>query len=292
MKICPYCAEELENDVVTCPYCRMDTTRPAPRAARPAAAPTRSSGSTVWIVVAVVCGGGVVAVAVLAILIALLLPAVQQAREAARRAQCRNNLKQIALALHNYHDAYGAFPPAYVADEDGNPMHSWRVLILPFLGETALYRSYDLSQPWDSPANQFVLDNMPAVFRCPSHPQDPASTMTHYAGVFGPGCVFEKPEGAFAAPEAVSIRDITDGTSNTLLVGEVTDAGIPWTKPEDIDVTQHPTLNQPGGFSSHHVGGVNFVMCDGAVRFISENIGTPTLKLLFTTNDAQPVPAF
>ncbi|MFN0054259.1 MAG: DUF1559 domain-containing protein, partial [Planctomycetales bacterium] len=81
--------------------------------------------------VLLVCGG---------ILAALLLPAVQQAREAARRTQCKNNLHQIGLALHNYHDAFNSFPPAYIPDASGRPMHSWRVLILPFLDQAPLYQ--------------------------------------------------------------------------------------------------------------------------------------------------------
>lgn len=76
------------------------------------------------------------------------------AREAARRAQCSNNLKQIAFSLHSYHDRYGCFPPAYIADEEGKPMHSWRVLILPFIEEQALYDRYAFTEPWDGPSNR------------------------------------------------------------------------------------------------------------------------------------------
>ena len=97
--------------------------------------------------------------------------AIGQAREAARRSQCKNNLKMIGLALQNYHDMYRSFPPAFVADENGKPMYSWRVLLLPHLEHAPLYKKYDLSQPWDSPANKAVLDNMPDVFACPSSTQ-------------------------------------------------------------------------------------------------------------------------
>ncbi len=91
--------------------------------------------------------------AILALLIAFLLPATRSSRGAARRAQCTNNLKQIALALHNYEQAYKSFPPAYTVDANGRPLHSWRTLILPFLEQESLYRAIDLSKPWNDPAN-------------------------------------------------------------------------------------------------------------------------------------------
>src|SRR5262245_14462685 len=92
----------------------------------------------------VVCGG---------ILLALLLPALQAVRESSRRAQASNNMKEIMLALHNYHDTYGSFPPAVVTDANGKPLYSGRVLLLPFLEQNALHSSFDLTQPWDSPGN-------------------------------------------------------------------------------------------------------------------------------------------
>ena len=88
-----------------------------------------------------VCGG---------ILLALLLPAVQAAREASRRMECSNNLKQISLAMHSYHDVYGSLPPAYTIDEEGRRLHSWRTLLLPYLEAGQIYEQLDLSQPWDS----------------------------------------------------------------------------------------------------------------------------------------------
>ena len=92
-------------------------------------------------------------------MIALLLPAVQSAREAARRAQCSNNLKQIGLAFHNYHDSYGCLPPAYIPDGNGQPMHSWRVLILPFVEQSPLYDQYDFDEPWNGPNNSKLPRN-------------------------------------------------------------------------------------------------------------------------------------
>ena len=101
------------------------------------------------------CGG---------IMAVLLIPAVSSAREAARRMQCSNNLKQIALALHNYHSAYGTLPPAYTIDVDGNRLHSWRTLILPYMEQDALYQQIDFSKPWDDPANAFLAKMDLSIF--------------------------------------------------------------------------------------------------------------------------------
>jgi prepilin-type processing-associated H-X9-DG protein len=236
------------------------------------------------IIVGVVVVGLVLCVGVLT---ALLLPAVQQAREAARRTQCKNNLKQIGLALHNYHDTYGTFPPAYLADASGKPMHSWRVLILPFLGEAALHSEYKYSEPWDGPSNSRLLARMPRVFACPSQPNSngPVGTTTAYAAVFGNECVFR-------GAEPVRIMDVTDGASMTVIVGEVDSVNIPWMKPDDVDITKHPALGDPAGFSSKHTGGVHVLMCDGSVRFVALTVSPQTLNAIFTRAGGEPAGGF
>jgi type II secretory pathway pseudopilin PulG len=276
MPACPACAEQIPASAETCPHCGIDVHHDS-SGGGPAGA-KKSSGLMVVLMVAggafgvlVICGG---------ILAALLLPAIQSAREAARRSQCMNNLKQIGLALHNYHDANGSFPPAYIADASGTPMHSWRVLILPYLEERALYNEYDFSEPWDGPNNSRLATRMPRVFACPS--DSAASTTTDYAGVLGEHCVFR-------GTQSVSITAISDGTSNTLLVGEAVGAKIPWMKPADIDIDKHPALGDPDGFTSNHAGGVNFLHCDASVRFISLSVNPQTLRALYT-RDGNEVP--
>ncbi len=283
MQTCPYCAEDIENTVTKCPHCRMDVTKIVDHS-RSAPPPRRSSGSNTGIIVAVVVGIGALSIPVIAILIALLLPAVQQAREAARRSQCKSNLKQIGLALHNYHDAYGAFPPAYVVDEQGTPLYSWRVLILPYLDQLPLYASFDLTQAWDSPANEHLLYSMPQTYRCPSSTENDG-TYTAYSGVFAPDSIFQ-------GDQPVRLAEITDGASNTIMVGEAEDAEIPWSAPEDVDVTVFQQINESGGFSSHHFGGVQFLFADGRVSFISEDIDFQTLQNLFNRHDGNPVGGF
>ena len=106
-------------------------------------------------------------------------------RPAGKRSICLSNLKQIAIALHNYHDVYGSFPPAYVADKQGRPMHSWRVLILPYLEYAALYEQYRFDEPWNGPNNIKLVEHVPDVFQCPSNESE-GNTCTNYVAVIGP----------------------------------------------------------------------------------------------------------
>jgi hypothetical protein len=122
---------------------------------------------------------------------------------------------------------------------------------------------------------------MPREFGCPSDPNQP-NTTTSYAAVFGEKCVFSGTAG-------VPIREITDGTSNTLLVGEVTGANIPWTAPMDIEIAAHPAIGDPQGFTSHHQGGAQFLCADGSVHFISREIDPITLGRLYERNDGQVI---
>jgi prepilin-type processing-associated H-X9-DG protein len=182
-------------------------------------------------------------------------------RESARESQCKNNLKAIGLALHNYHDRWQSFPPAYTVDAQGRRLHSWRVLILPFLGQQGLYNSIDLSQPWDSPVNAPFLATRPPEFGCPSDVA-PGATSTNYVAVVGDKCVFR-------GEKSVSIQEITDGTSNTILVGEVVGTNIPWMKPDDL------SLSSFRGFSSKHSDAVHFLMCDGSVHSMPSKPSLP-----------------
>ena len=137
----------------------------------------------------------------------LLMLAVRGLQEPVpRRAICTNNLKQIGLALHNYHTVYNAFPPAYIADETGKPMHSWRMLILPYLEQQNLYDLYDFSEPWDGPHNIALLGKMPQQFSCPSRDQNATRrpSLTSYVVISGPGTMFPG-----ATP--VGLDQVTDG---------------------------------------------------------------------------------
>ena len=162
---------------------------------------------------------------------AMLFPGVEAGRETGRRVACSNNLKDIALALHDYHRANGCFPPAYIADKTGKPMHSWRVLILPYLDRNDLYKAYDFTEPWDGPKNKRLLTKCPQIYLCPSDP--PASisapTPTSYVAVVGPRAAWEgeKPR---------KLADFAGETSNTIMLVEVADSHILWTEPRDLSL--------------------------------------------------------
>ncbi|MEM8733669.1 MAG: DUF1559 domain-containing protein [Planctomycetota bacterium] len=232
--------------------------------------PTRGTGgSTGAIITAVAVVGGIGFLLCCGILVGLMLPAVQAAREAARRMQCQNNMRQVALALLNYETTYGSFPPAYTVDADGQPLHSWRTLILPYMEQKNLYDQIDLSKPWDDPVNQPFNDLTIMTYVCPSTALPPGKT-TYVAPIH--------PQGVFSGSEATKIQDITDGLSNTLLVVEVDEANaVSWMEPNDIDSVLFPT-------GTAHTGGGNAALADGAVNFISDAID-PVVRDAMVTKD-------
>ncbi len=217
----------------------------------------------------------------IAVLIALLIPAVQAAREAARRSQCVNNLKQIGLAMHNYLSVNDTFPPAALTDANGRPLLSWRVAILPYIEQTSLYSQFHLDEPWDSPNNLPLARQMPRLYLCPSHPLGglPDTNQTSYRVLVGPQTIFP------GGNQAVKISDVTDGTSNTLLVGE-TQSTVVWTAPDDLTMDpSQPML----GFSSNHSGGFNALFADGSVRFLKRSIVPKVLEALATRNGGEVI---
>lgn len=301
-----------------------------------------------------------VVIAIIAILIALLLPAVQQAREAARRSQCKNNLKQLGLALQNYHDTHGVFPPGGVIGlcggtpptnltglqecTDGHSLGgNWLLYILPQMEQSSL---------WDKAApvlnGRDPLDYMnnifghwsPAAYRCPSHPWDRRSNVAfrsiehmsrgNYAANYGKGDLTasytNSSGGVFTINSSISIRDIKDGTSNTLLTGEVkylndvtSDARGAWVysgmggsafstgrNPNSItpdilakcsSTTEMPCTEANDGtqiatLRSEHVGGVQVGLADGSCRFISENISQTIWQALGTRANREVIDNF
>jgi beta-lactamase regulating signal transducer with metallopeptidase domain len=201
--------------------------------------------------------------------LAVLAPAVQSAREAARRAGSLNNLKQIALAMHMYHDTHRTFPPAVVIGPDGQTPHSWRVALLPFLGQEALYRQYQLGEPWDSENNRQVLAQMPAVYRHPQAARE--STNSSYYVLTGDATIFHGTTGC-------SLPEIQDGTSNTLLLVEAK-RDIPWTRPDDIPLDSLQGVSDLAGY--HHEG-VNVALADGSARFLSMSLDAVLFRSLAT----------
>jgi prepilin-type processing-associated H-X9-DG protein len=283
---CPHCgtttnvADQYAGQTGPCKNCGNKVTVPFPSGMAPTPAKSSSAGTVIAIVAVLglalfLCGG---------VGLALLLPAVQSAREAARRMQCSNNMKQIGLALHNYHDTYQSFPPAYTVDADGKPLHSWRTLILPFLNQQAIYSQIDLSEPWDSPKNAQFNNAVIPVFQCESDSPGPGCD---YVAIVGPNTLFQGPAG-------VSMSQIIDGTSNTIAVVEAKGNVTSWMAPVDLDFAKMKFAPNGGAgeSGSNHPGGMNAVFADGSVRFLSNSIAPNTMQNLTTINDGQVIPAY
>lgn len=250
-----------------------------------------------------------VVAAMVATLMAVLLPALQEARVDARQVRCKNNLRQLALAMHNYHDAHRMFPPGWThnhAKPGSGPRFGWSVSLTPYLDQAPLYDKLDSSNPFEGLEKKFFQQRID-ILRCPADPMPDVNPLrgdygtSNYSGNFGtaapprwaPGQMSRfwpgqadtplKTDGMFWLNSNVRIRDIPDGTSNTLLAGErsvTSGAGI-WpgvlgNEHEYDQVTDcapgNPINSRFTSFSSLHGGGANFVLCDGSVRFISEKI--------------------
>jgi prepilin-type N-terminal cleavage/methylation domain-containing protein/prepilin-type processing-associated H-X9-DG protein len=270
-----------------------------------------------------------VVIAIIAVLIALLVPAVQKVREQAARTQCMNNLKQFGLALHNYEGQHHAFPPGRTTV---TPENSWSAYILPYIEQNSVAQIYNLSKDWNDPANYPAIRTQLILFNCPSMPQgerldttivaQPAcgdySTVSAIKTFVAINCFGYNPKGnaddpcligALIKDNVTRMTDITDGTSNTIMVAE--DAGRPdlwiyggvdtgplkeggWADPgapfsidgsnTDGTVPGPCTMNCSNNSEvySFHIGGANVVFCDGSVRFLADTMDLCTLSALVT----------
>jgi len=293
-----------------------------------------------------------VVIAIIAVLIGLLLPAVQKVREAANRATCKNNLKQIGLAFHNYHSTYGSFPPGFksrAALLDGpslGPGWGWGAYLLPYLEQENLYRQIDFTKDIADPANAKARLTSLAVFRCPSDiPPSPTYTARddsgnpicdvafgNYVGMAGVYEVTGFPDTSNGAPgvllrnSKVRVTDITDGSSNTLFVGErawiwqgrvrspgttwvgaVTNAVIPQTLNPALGIefghvliltnsgtveegrVPNNALDHVEDANSNHPQGVNFLFGDGSVQSIQNSIAPAVWVAISTRAGGEPV---
>lgn len=214
----------------------------------------------------------------LAMGVGLMLPAVQKVREAASRTHSMNNLKQIALAMHNYHDTYNGFPPAAICDKKtGKPLLSWRVAILPFIEEFNLYKQFKLDEPWDSAHNLKLAQKMPKVYFHPKANQ-PGDNKTHYRIFYGNGALFD-------LTKQTKMQTITDGTSNTILTVEAEEPVL-WTNPNDLAFD--PAKPLPKLLNSN--GTTTIGIADGSVRAIRMPVDPKTLLLLIQKGDGNPIP--
>ncbi|HWL09796.1 MAG TPA: DUF1559 domain-containing protein [Planctomicrobium sp.] len=212
----------------------------------------------------------------------MLIDIERDSRGIARQMQCKNNVKHIILALHNYHDAWRALPPAYTVDADGKPLHSWRTLILPYLDQKALYDSIDLTKPWDDPVNEQARNFSVSIYRCPA--AEIPSNHTSYVAIVGE-------DFAFAPTRPRSFSEFKDGLSNTVIVMEVLPGEtFEWMKPQDGGEQVILEINPES--KTLHTGIFQVSLGDGSVRAISNSTSLETRRALITVDAGDDVGEF
>jgi hypothetical protein len=233
-----------------------------------------------------------------------LMPMCTYPRQAARRSECMNNLKQIGLALYNYHDIHGSLPARTNAKEDGSGL-SWRVAILPYIEQQALFKSFRQDEDWNSSANLPLAKQRPYVYRCPSD-KTSGPTQTNYYAIGGD-------DTCWPDNRKITFSSVTDGTSNTLLVVESHDVGAVWSEPRDLEANKlAPTQSGQSRqwISSRHqrdegpvyidealgfrqkgpVTCGNVALADGSVRYLAPNVDPKIVRQLVNRRDGQPGP--
>jgi len=205
-------------------------------------------------------------------------------KETALTSSCAEKVGQLSLAFHNHHDAYGQFPPLFSMDANGKPLHSWRVLILPFLGknEATLYKQMRLNEPWDSTYNKQFHNKMPKMFRCPASTQGDPQHDTIYCMVVG--------RRTMGVPDGKGIGwiDVIDGTSNTILLVE-RKTPVCWMEPIDV-LQEHAILGvntHEHGIGSEHPGGAIVGFADSATYFVNEGVDLKILELFLLKSSHQ-----
>jgi len=208
-----------------------------------------------------------------------LVPAIINARKAARRAQTKAKMLQIGIAMQAYQTTHGHFPPAYTVDKDGKPLHSWRVLLLPYLEHSKWADAIKMDEPWDSEHNRKLLRNMPEIYRSPASEAPPNMT------------TFQVPSGdetMFQGGKKIRRADVRDGSSNTILLVETNDdQAVHWAKPEDWKYD--PDKPAKGVIDDRSDDGFVAVFADSSVRFISRTIDRTVLKGMFTRAGGEPL---
>jgi prepilin-type processing-associated H-X9-DG protein len=235
------------------------------------------------------------------VLVALLLPAVQAAREAARRTESKNHIKQLALAMHNYHDANGSFPAGTHPNPQLKPEKrlSWLVDLLPYVEFKQVYDEIDFKKPWDDPANRKAVELPLALFLNPSVGEQKVNGLpvTEYIGMAGVGAdgptlpVTSPRAGVFAYDRMTRIQDIMDGTSNTIMISECNKDLGSWAAGGRATIralSKKPYIDGPDGLGGHPEG-MQVGFADGSVRFISKQIDPTVIEALTTINGGETI---
>jgi prepilin-type processing-associated H-X9-DG protein len=239
---------------------------------------------------------GVLASAVVALgvatVLSLLQTGIHQAQMAGgERIACSNQMKMIGLAIQQYESRYGCLPPAYIADAKGKPIHSWRVLLLPFLEQNprfleqnALYRAYSFDEPWDGPRNRELSKTIVRGYPCPADSANPENAS--YLAVVGPGT-------AWPGAKSIRTKDIRDRLDKTILLVEVADSGINWMEPRDLSFDHmdfHINGKPRTSLSSHHGKGANVLFADMHVEYLRDTVLPETVRALLTIAAGEAIP--
>lgn len=198
-------------------------------------------------------------------------------RESGHLTICLNNLRILGAALRDYHQAHGALPPVYTTDENGKPLCSWRVAILPYLERNDLYSQYQLQEQWDGQHNAKVAKQPVEFFQCPSNLSH-ESCDTSYVAVIGPGTAWEPNRG-------LKLSDITDDPRDTILLVEMKDTGIKWAEPRDLGLSNLPpgiTTDDLLQSLSIHPGLVQALFADGHVEVIRSEMPWSDFEAMLT----------
>ena len=229
----------------------------------------------VLIVIAIVLGLMVLGCGVLA---ALLIPALSSARQAAQRQMASNNLKQIGLAFFNYESVYKRLPSLHGINHENKPTGNWRVVITPYIDHAVIYQRFNFNKPWDSPENQSVANEMPALYRSPlADPTQPPNN-TNVFTVQDPQSVM--PSGGVYT----RLGDATDGTSNTALAIDLPNHSVPWTQPTDLTIAEAIQLIR----ANKQPELIPILMLDGSVIKVGK-LTDDELKKIFMRNDGSIV---
>ena len=300
---CPHCGtqtdvhEEFAGRSGPCAVCGKSVTVPYPSTAVGDSAPPathRPAGRlrrllvvpfALRIVLIIVAGVAAASVAI-GLLFALAFPAISTARRSAQKSNSASNMSKLAMAMLAYEADQGCFPPAYVADADGKPMHSWRVLLLPYLGYDHIYERYDFSAPWDSPQNMAILAWMPDEFACPADLDARAASESSYMVIVGD-------ETMFPGKDNTTREQITDGGENTIMLVQTLASGVCWLEPRDlaIDQMRFQINGRPGvEIGSNIDDGAYIATADGSIHFLTFDVSPYLVRAMTTIDGNELIP--
>ena len=297
---CPHCnarigvPSEYAGQFGPCPECGQSVSVPPLQHDRP---PTKLRGglairARIWALARTVLLGAFLIL--LAWFVIRSVPLMQAVKDLSNASGCYGNIRRIGRAVLAYEADHGTFPPAYLADEDGQPMHSWRILILPYLGRQDLYGKYDFDEPWNGPNNSLLADRIGSLYRCPCEletagqwlDEESAFLDTSYMMIVGPNTISDGPL------SGKSLADVTDVPFDTLLVVETAGSRIHWMDPRDLaeeDLDRESYDSSLPTIWGEHSAGSHAVMCDGSVRVIPDAIEPDQIKAMSTISGGEAV---